>query len=160
MVKLLLSTLLLLSLPAQAEAAEYCHEEDLVLDREALWDFSAGFSAEQPLPTHRAGELVPSMGRAVFGSTGDQQLHTAFENSGLGSFGIEYMVYKLEISIGDPLDADHQVFVEDFSRDCTDPGLAVDYGRRRSLPPLAILPRRNGEPRGVEKVRVRVWGWQ
>jgi hypothetical protein len=159
---LVLSTLMLLALPVSSEAAApYCHEEDLVVDQEALWDFSGGFATEMMLPTHRGDELVPSMGRALFGSENNSALlHAAFENSGLGTFGIEYMVYRIEIRIGDALDPDQQVFAEDFSRGCTDPGLAVDYGRRRDLEPIAVLPRGNGQPRGLEKVRIRIWGWQ
>jgi len=160
MVRLLVLTLLTLPLlPLQTEAAEYCHEKDLVLDQEMLWNFS-GFASELPLPTHREEALVASMGKVQFGTNGEPLLWTIFENSGQGNFGIEYMVYKIEIRIGDAQEPDSQLFSEDFSKNCSEPGLGVDYGRRRSLAPLKVLPHANGEPRGLEKVRVRVWGWQ
>ncbi len=159
MVRLLLLVLMFSILPQAAESAEYCHEKDLVIDQELLWNFT-GFATQLPLPTHRGDELVPSMGRVSFGSSGEPLLYTIFENSGNGNLGIEYMVYKIEIAIGDPQDPDYQLYSEDFSKDCSEPGLGVDYGRRRPLPPLKVLPLSNGEPRGLEKVRIRVWGWQ
>ena len=143
-----------------AEAADYCHEKDLVLDQELLWNFSSGFASELPLPTHRDDQLVPSMGKVMFGSSGDPMLWTIFENVGQGSLGLEYMVYKIEVRIGDARDPDSQLFYQDFSKDCSEPGMGIDYGRRRALPPIKVLPHANGEPRGIEKVHVRVWGWQ
>jgi hypothetical protein len=159
MLRLLVLLALPLLIPSTAKAADYCHEKDLVLDQELLWDFS-GFASEIPLPTHRDEVLVPSMGKALFGTSGDPQLWTIFENVGDGNLGIEYMVYKIEIRIGDAREPDSQLFIQDFSKDCSEPGLGVDYGRRRALPPLKVLPHANGSARGIEKVRVRVWGWQ
>lgn len=155
---LLLATLSLA--PTGATGAEYCHEKDLVLDKEMLWNFGSGFALELNLPTRRGDQLVPSMGRVQFGANGNPQLWTIFENSGEGTLGIEYTVYKLEIRIGDERDPDSQLIVEDFSRDCTEPGLGIDYGGRRRLSPLKVDPKASGEPRGIERVRVRVWGWQ
>lgn len=161
MLRTYLYLVVLLSLPTvQSGAADYCHEANLVLDKEVLWNFTSGFASELTLPTHRAEALVPSMGKVLFGSSGEQLVYTFFENSGEGTLGIEYMVYKLEIRIGDALDTDSQLYSEDFSRDCSEPGLGIDYGGRHTMPPLRILPRANGEPRGIEKVRIRVWGWQ
>ncbi len=147
-------------LAASANAADYCHERELVLDKEMLWDFGSGFALELNLPTRRGEQLVPSMGRVQFGSSGDSQLWTIFENSGEGALGIEYTVYKLEVRIGDEREPDSQLFAEDFSHDCTQTGLGIDYGGRRRLSPIKLDPRANGEPRGLERVRVRVWGWQ
>lgn len=152
------ATLILFSPPLWA--AEYCHEKDLVLDREMVLNFAGGFATEIQLPTRRGEELVPSMGRVQLGSSGDPQLWTIFQNSGHGSVGIEYMVYKLEIRIGDERESDSQLISQDFSQDCTSPGQSVGYGARLRLPVMKIEPRANGEPRGLERVRVRVWGWQ
>lgn len=151
---------LLSLLPLTAHGAEYCHEKELVLDREMMWDFRSGFAMELNLPTRRGDELVPSMGRVQFGAGATPLLHTFFENSGQGTLGIEYMVYKLEVRIGDERETDSQLFVEDFSRDCSEPGFGIDYGKRRRLDPIKVEPKANGEPRGLERVRVRVWGWQ
>jgi hypothetical protein len=160
MLNKMLIVLSILTLPATARSADYCHEKELVLDKEMLWDFRAGFATELNLPTRRGDELVPSMGRVQFGASGDPQLWTTFENSGEGNLGIEYTVYKLEIRIGDEREPDSQLYAEDFSRDCSETGLGIDYGGRRRLSPLKILPKASGEPRGLERVRVRVWGWQ
>lgn len=160
MLRLFLFLFGLLLLPLTSEANEYCQEKNLVLDKEQLWNFSSGFATELNLPTHRGDELVPSMGKILLGAGLDPTLWAFVENSGEGSLGIEYMVYKLEIRIGEALEADHQVFVEDYSRDCSEPGLSIGYGRRYALPPIKILPHANGEPRGLERVRIRVWGWQ
>ncbi len=160
MVRQFLSVLAFSILSASAEATEYCHEKNLVLDQEMLWNFPTGFSSQLPLPTHRGDELMPSMGKVLFGGNGEPTLWTIFENYGQGNFGIEYMVYKIEIRIGDATDPDSQLFIEDFSKDCSEPGLGIDYGRRRRLPPIEVLPHADGTPRGLEKVRIRVWGWQ
>src|SRR3990167_3332135 len=115
MLRLILLVLLFSSLPLETHAASYCHEEDLVLDLETTLNFRAGFATEIPLLTHRNGSLVPSMGKLQLGANGEPVLWAIFENSGKGSLGIEYMVYKIEIRIGEP--ADSQVFAEDFSHD-------------------------------------------
>lgn len=160
MLKLSFALFAFLAWPTAAHASAYCHEKHLVLDKEFLWNFGAGFATELPLGTHRGDELMPSMGRVQLGTNGEPLLWAAIENSGPGGFGLEYMVYKIEIRIGDSLEADQQIFSEDFSRACTETGLGVAYGNRQALPAIKVLPHANGEPRGLEKVRIRVWGWQ
>jgi len=140
--------------------ADFCEDENLVLDTELQWDFANGFLHEFALPTHRGGQLYPTKSVLQLGSGG-----AASELWGFFDFprapnqvGLEYNLYRLQIQIGADAEPDRQVIDQDFTADCTGPGAGLWPGGRLELKPLKIEPHGNGTARGLEPVHLRFWG--
>lgn len=150
---------LLLFLASSTARANFCEDENLVLDVELSWDFANGFRQELTLPTHRGGELYPTKTVLQLGNGGDGELLGRFEFlRAANEVGLEYNLYRLQIQIGGDAEPDRQLIDQDFTASCTSPGAGLWPGDRLELRPIKLEPHANGAPRGVEPVHLRFWG--
>lgn len=148
--------LLFLSPPAHAN---FCEDENLVLDTELQWDFANGFLHEFTLPTHRGGQLYPTKSVLQVGNGGEAELFGLFEfPRAPNEVGLEYNLYRLQIQIGADAEPDRQIIDQDFTAACTGPGAGLWPGDRLELKTIKIEPHADGSARAVEPVHLRFWG--
>jgi hypothetical protein len=150
--------LALLLLPSIAHA-DFCEDENLVLDTELSWDFASGFMHEFTLPTHRGGQIFPTKSLLQIANAGTPELFGVFTfPRAANQVGLEYNLYRLQIQIGEDTDPDRQLIDQDFTTSCTGPGAGLWPGGRLKLQPIKITSHSDGTPRGVEAVHLRFWG--
>jgi hypothetical protein len=155
--RILVITLLLLAAPLAR--ADFCEDENLVLDTELEWDFSSGFLHEFTLPTHRGGQLFPTKSVLQLGNGGGPELFGIFEFPRAANVvGLEYNLYRLQIQIGSDAEPDRQLIDQDFTGGCTGPGAGLWPGARLELKTIKIEPHADGTDRGIEAVHLRFWG--
>ena len=150
---------LALLLASSIARADFCEDENLVLDTDLSWDFTNGFLHEFTLPTHRGGTIFPTKSVLQVGNAGAPELFGIFEfPRAANEVGLEYNLYRLEIQIGGDAEPDRQLIDQDFTSSCTSPGAGLWPGGRLELQPIKITPHADGTPRGVEAVHLRFWG--
>jgi hypothetical protein len=155
---LALGIIVLLGSPS-AIAADYCQDENLVLDLNLEGDFTNGFFHDFTLPTHRLGQIYPT--KAVFhlGNGGTDELFGIFEYPRKpNEVGLAYNLYRLQIQIGDDREPDRQIIDQDYTANCTGPGASLWPGERLELKSIPIQPHADGAPRALEPVHLRFWG--
>lgn len=142
-----------------ARGAEFCEDENLVVDLETRWDFAAPLLLELPLPTHRGGQLYPT--KATLRLTHDQKpdLLGVFEFPRRPSeVGLPYNLYRLQIQVGRDDEPDRQLIDQDYTQGCTGAGVSLWPGNQLSLNPIPLTRHSDGSPRGDEAVHLRFWG--
>lgn len=151
-----LAALLLLPRPAAADDTS-CLPDRPVIDRLEIWDFSRVTVSDFYLPTRSAYQWHQTYAAAHLEF--NKRMNVLFDyNAPNGMVGLEYNFYRVEIQVGQDYDADRFVFTKDFTRDCQSPGRSIYPGQSMRLDPIKIPPRADGNPRGRELVRVRIWG--
>lgn len=151
-------SLLFLTLPA--EAAEFCQDDDLVIDTQTSWDFTNGFFHDYTLPTHRGGQVYPTKSVLHLGNgAGVEELFGIFEFPRQpNEVGLAYNIYRLQIQIGGDDEPDRQVIDQDYTAGCSGPGASLWPGDRLELKPIKLTPHADGTPRSLEAVHLRFWG--
>ena len=145
--------------PVEADAADFCEEEQLVVDASYEWNFEDGFLHTIALPTHRAGQLVSTRAELQLGNGGGEELFGIYEFPRRpNEVGLAYNLYRLQIQIGGDDEPDRQLIDQDYTNGCSGPGVALWPGSRLELQPIRLQPHAGGVPRALETVHVRFWG--
>ena len=137
-------------------AADFCEEENLVMDAQFEWDFAAGFDQEIPLLTHRGGQLYPTRVLLNLSKDGGDELQGSFLFPRLpNEVGLAYNIYRMQIQVGLNEDQDRQLIDQDYTDSCNSSGIALWPGQHLNLNPIKIQPHSGGLPRNKEKVHLR-----
>jgi hypothetical protein len=147
--------LLVFFLPLVSFADESCPENLLVAEKTLSWDFATGSRTDFYLPTYNSEQqrLVRTDAAAHFSSDGSA-MNVLFDfNSNL--IWLPYNIYRFDVEVGTPDSPDY--FLKS-AGDCNGFPTGMRPGEHLVAYPIKIPPRANGEPRGQEPVRIRVWG--
>lgn len=155
--RVLVLFLLFFSSPVQAE--EDCLASFLVVDRDEVWDFQHPEPLHFPLPSRRGDGtyLTPAAAHYEWKKDLDLAIHFDFHLPP-GQVSYPYNVYKVSVEVGEEGDNDHFRYEHDFTQGCRETGASMMPGQQIQLPLVKIPPHSNGESRGKERVRIRVWG--
>ncbi len=135
-----------------AHAATYCHENDLVIDREEIMHFTQPAHLQFQLPNKTDGTYFSHAAfHFLTAPNADPALYVDHMVPPSQNLGFEYMVYKIRIEIGAPGSENFWSTEIDYTQNCADNGLAVGPNDRAKIP--LSLPRREGE-----LMRIKIWG--
>lgn len=146
--------IMLLLLPLVGFADDTCPEHLLVVDKVLDWDFTTGSRTDFYLPSYFSQQgMVRTDAAAHFSSEGST-MNVLFDfNSKL--IWNPYNIYRYDVEVGAPDSADY--FVKS-AGDCNAFPTGMGVGQRLEGFPIKIPPHANGDARGHEPVRIRVWG--
>jgi hypothetical protein len=140
-----------------ARAEQACQAEHLVVDFETTWDFSTPARSDLRLPTWSSFGLYETAASAHFSLDENQALLVTFLHEVPdGIVGLPYNIYHFAFTVG--THEEEQTIFRDFTANCLGPGQAMFPGSYVKLPSKELPARRDGGSRGVERVRIRIWG--
>lgn len=154
----ILCLILLCFLSAPAQAEECLDSFYLVADQSAQWDLSRAGRLDFFLPTYSGNGPYLTAAAAHYAWKGPQ-LHIEFDfKLPPGQVSYPYNIYKLSVELGNEGERDYYKFELDYTNGCQQGGKGIFPGQHIEVPKVLLPPRDNGSPRGLENVRVKVWG--
>lgn len=146
---------ILLCLPTFASASDDCYRELLVVDQTVEWNFTQEQRLDVALPTwNRRYGFMPTEAAAHFTLSHDK-IDVLFDYNSK-KMSLPYNFYRLDITVGENDDLFHRSL--DFSEGCQQMPIGIYPSRHIKLFPIEVARPVHGNPRGTEKVRVRIWG--
>jgi hypothetical protein len=146
----------LLSLPAFG--AESCYDSRPVVDIQADWDFTAAPQADFYLPTRTVYGGYLTWAAAHLRWDGRLETMFDFQPPQKEALSLPYTVYRLQLQVGKDGDSDGFLYDNDLTRNCTGPGRSLFPGDVLRLPAVQVPSHKDGTPRGLEPLRIRIWG--
>jgi hypothetical protein len=147
----------ILLLPLYAHAEDSCYRDFLVIDRVIAWDFSRDQAADFTLPSWNGSTPPFYTDAAAHISLRGNKLNTSFDFK-TDLVSLPYNVYRMDILVGKEADPENFVSSRDFTANCKNAGFSFFPGDKVKLLPEKIPALSSGGPRGVQPVRIRIWG--
>jgi hypothetical protein len=144
-------------LPSLSIAEEPCFDQNPVFDQTKYWNFQALSRWDFYLPSENING--PFKTRAAAHIRWDGSLNISFDHIlPPEQVGLQYTVHRLQIEIGQVGSQDYFVFDQDFTQECTQPGLSFFPGETYELQPIYIPNLPAPTVNKILPIHVRTWG--
>ena len=153
--------LLILTLgETEANADPACQDQrDMVVNIQSEWNFARDQIKSIRLPTRKIDDdYIHTAARANFITDTANSMGIFFDFPATGTIGLPYNIYRLELTVGSSLDSDQFNFIQDYSQNCTAPGISFFPNETIHLRPFTIPRHKDGSIRTWEEVNIKIWG--